>query len=177
MSCTKSSSGLVTSSGTRVTSLTCAMSLFTMSAISTSSIVINLMLKLRGQSGLVAPVESQGGHIPPSTSVNFHWYETSQNWMSMCNLLKTDYTLCRHLDWNQCRVDWDRSWCLVSQFKCFISCTVLVNIFHSFIPSFRRGIRRMSIGHCSNGVLDLQIQSFPELYYGGFGIGVSRFCY
>ena len=66
---------------------------------------------------------------------------------------------------------------MVSQFKCFVSHTVLVDIFHSFVPSFWRGIGRMSIGHCGDGVLDLRIQSFPELYYCGFGIGVSHFHY
>ena len=124
-------------------------------------------------SRLVAPVASQEGCIPPSTSVNFCWYKTSQNWMHMCNLLKTDYALCRHLDWNWCRVDWDRPWCSVSQFKCFISHMVLVDIFHGFIPSFQRGIGRTPIGHCGDGVLDLRIQSSLELYYSGFGIGVS----
>ena len=125
-------------------------------------------------SRLVALVASQGGCIPLLTSVNFCWYETSQSWVSLCSLLKTDYALCSHSDWNWCRLDWGRPWCSVSQFKCFISCTVLVNIFHGFVPSFQRGIRRTPIGHCDDGVLDLQIQSFPELYYGGFGIGVPQ---
>ena len=35
----------------------------------------------------------------------------------------------------------------------------------------------MSIGHCSNGVLDFQVQSFSEFYYGGFGVCVPHFCY
>ena len=50
LSCTKSSSSLVTSSKAGDGSATHTMSLFTTSSILTSSIIIDLMSKLRGQS-------------------------------------------------------------------------------------------------------------------------------
>ena len=53
LSCTKSSSDLGTSSGATGSSVTYAMSLFIASSISTSSIVMDQMSKLRGQFGAV----------------------------------------------------------------------------------------------------------------------------
>ena len=35
----------------------------------------------------------------------------------------------------------------------------------------------MSVGHCSDGVLYLQVQSFSEFYYSGFGVCIPRFRY
>ena len=72
---------------------------------------------------------------------------------------------------------WSRPRCLVGQFECFVGSVILVDIFCHFIPIFRRGIRRTSIGHHSNGVLDLPVQSFSEFHYSGFGVCIPCFCY
>ena len=72
---------------------------------------------------------------------------------------------------------WSRPRCSVGQFERFVGSVILVNIFCHFIPIFWRGIRRTSIGHCSDGVLDLWVQSFLEFYYSGFGVCIPRFHY
>ena len=72
---------------------------------------------------------------------------------------------------------WNRPGCSVGRFEHFISSTILVNIFCCFIPIFRRGIGRTSVGHCSNGVLDLRVQTFLEFYHHGFGVCIPRFRY
>ena len=51
-------------------------------------------------SGLVAPVASQGGCIPLSTSVYICWYVISWSWVSVCSQLKAGHALCSHSDWN-----------------------------------------------------------------------------
>ena len=66
----------------------------------------------------------------------------------------------------------DRSKCshFKSCFKGLICGLVLVHIFCCFIPSIQGRVWRLSIGHHSDGILDLWIQSFSNLDHSSFWI-------
>ena len=100
----------------------------------------------------------------------------ARSWVSRCDCLWTENALWSCMDWDSSQMGWNGPGCSVGQFKHFISSAILVDIFCRFIPIFWRGIRRMSVGHCSDGVLDLQVQSFLEFYYSGFGVCIPHFC-
>ena len=81
------------------------------------------------------------------------------------------------MDWNSSQMSCSGPRCSVGQFERLIGSAILVNIFCCFIPIFQRGIGRMSIGHRSDGVLDLWVQTFSEFHHSGFGVCIPHFCY
>ena len=110
-------------------------------------------------------------------NVNVHRHWVTQNQVNVSSWRDFEKALLNGTEGGGHRMGGSGHRSSVGQFEGFICHTVLVYTFSCFVPVFQGSIRQTSVGHHSNGVLDLGIQSLLEFHHSSLQICASCFCY